>query len=418
MNSIASSLRGAISARGGGVALACGLMALSCAHLVERSRSAFDIASVRGELRLPAVEAGVGERNPRLRIEVATPDSREAVGGDGGIAFVAGRAVAPFTKAPRTDLVFLIDRSESTAESSGLDVDGDGRIEAPPWFLTVFGFTRRTSDSILDAQGLAVRALLANLDPRQTRVALATFSGDLQMETPDAELVVPLTSDYDRVLAGLAEVLDADPEGQTNLLAGLNVASVELLRARASRRARSAAVIVVLTDGLPTLPLRNQAIQNERLTLTTAERAAAKNRIRTHVLAFGNGRAAPTRWLAFVEALARTGRGVGVRVEDPRRPGLPLARAGFSDIEQIEVRSLAPASAAPVVVTGEDGSFGAFVEVEPGENTVVVRARSADGLEETVEHTFTFDAAAPAPRLDESLAELRARLIERTLGRQ
>jgi len=79
------------------------------------------------------------------------------------------------------DVVLLIDRSGSTRDVAGRDVDGDGEIGH-------VAFGRRTSDegdTVFAAEVRAARAYLEALDPASDRAAVLSF-------TVDTEVVAPL----------------------------------------------------------------------------------------------------------------------------------------------------------------------------------------------------------------------------------
>ena len=127
-----------------------------------------------------------------------------------------------------SDVAIVIDTSGSTSSSSGADVDGDG-------FL----------DSILKAEIFAAKQLLDFLNPATTRVAVVDFSDF-------AILVRPLTSDFALVDQSLNSILSAGPGGGTNFVAGMQVATNELIGVRARRDATP--VQLFLSDGFAPLP--------------------------------------------------------------------------------------------------------------------------------------------------------------------
>ena len=74
-------------------------------------------------------------------VSLARSGPHEALG------FVAGRAFAQIGDAPRFDVVFALDVSGSTAESSGADIDGDGRVGSGLGLGRLFGKADRNPDS-------------------------------------------------------------------------------------------------------------------------------------------------------------------------------------------------------------------------------------------------------------------------------
>jgi len=173
-----------------------------------------------------------GEQKPRLMLEIESPIAGAVIGDPGGMAFVAGKALALYGEFQTFDIVFVVDVSESTSQPSGADIDGDGEIgvrrgesylsilaQVLPLPLTDEG------DSILAAEVQAVRVMLDQLDPRTTRVGVVVFAGDGDPLTPDAYTQVPLTSDYGKVRKGLKDVLNEWPRGKTNTAARAPTAS-------------------------------------------------------------------------------------------------------------------------------------------------------------------------------------------------
>ncbi len=182
------------------------------------------------------------------------------------------------------DVIIALDTSDSTAAPSGADLDGDGKTGVPPSDETTLQSILRQllpraesdpEDSILAAEVAGVRQLLQHLDPRTTRVGIVRFSGDDDPHTPDAYTEVPLTADYRKVEDGLEVLLWRGPLGLTNMVAGVNLATIELLgskSASSTEREGAERVIMFLSDGLPTLPLENQHPQNAKLAIEQAAR--------------------------------------------------------------------------------------------------------------------------------------------------
>jgi Mg-chelatase subunit ChlD len=143
-------------------------------------------------------------------------------------------------------------------------------------------------DSILAAEVQAVRILMEQLDPRTTRVGVVAFSGDRDPMTEDAFTLVPLTSDYRQVQAGLEDLLSAGPNGMTNMASGVQRGLVELLgsySAYSEKRDEARRIMLFLTDGNPTLPFDGHPAANMRSAISKAVKAReARVRIDTYAI--------------------------------------------------------------------------------------------------------------------------------------
>lgn len=175
----------------------------------------------------------------------------------------------PIDEVPRlrADIAIAIDVSESTRAASGIDVDGNG-VEGinPTLDPRLDGqydegvVSTDPGDSILAAELAAVRALLATLRGTEARVAIVSFSGAVDPVTgkqagvpaDNAQLLAPLAE----ALAGADAALDAiatrGPHGGTDFSAAIRTARHALCGADA--RSGVDRVLLLLTDGLPSLP--------------------------------------------------------------------------------------------------------------------------------------------------------------------
>ena len=127
-----------------------------------------------------------------------------------------------FTVGP-SDVVFVIDVSETTANPTGEDVDGDGDI-----------------DSVLEAEVKAARDLIQILNPDTTQVAIIAMANG-------ATLDGPLTGSLADALDALDVLAARGPGFGTNFQNALRVASDELQGFSARRDATP--VVLFMTDG-------------------------------------------------------------------------------------------------------------------------------------------------------------------------
>jgi hypothetical protein len=383
--------------------------------------TAADPASPRGPLLgKQRIEAGRD-----LFLEIDHPGDG-AVFGDRHGAFVAGRALAPLGEYRRLDIVLVLDVSDSTREPSGADVNGNGvvgthRAGGVGAFLGL-GSTD-PGDSILAAEVAAARRLIERLDPRSTRIALVTFSGEPPPQgivigrgpMPPAITEVPLTSDYRDVQRGLDRILERGPYGMTHMAAGVDQATVELLGMRGAfskRDPESDKVVLFLTDGQPTLPYGLEAEQaNTRAVLRAAERA---RRAGVRVYTFGIGPDALAGPLGIVRLADITG-GAFTPVRDPAAIVDVIEQVDFANLDGVTVRNVTTGAPASQSVTNPDGSWSALVPLRAGKNVIEATARASDGRTASQRIEVQHVPGAPDPPLQDVQIAARNRLLERKL---
>ena len=349
------------------------------------------------------VPGGASEDTGRLRIELAFPGDDVPVGAEGPWGFFSGQVLAYQGELEKIDLILLLDVSGSTNDSSGIDVDGDGKVRGKG-FGRLFGSSR--GDSILSAEVAAARVLLGQLDSRTTRVGVVVFSG-VERGVTDALTEVPLTTDYRRVERGLEELSLVPPAGGTNLYAGLRRAAQELLgRGGDSQRRKGAQrYIVLLTDGKPTLPGDPNSREPTDRAIGIA-RLLRKQRIRVESFALGPDAVAESE--AAREAARITG-GRYTAVGDLADLEDRITQVRFLDVESLELTNRTTDARAECQVLTPEGRFFALVPVRAGDNELTLRATSQGGAVSLLERRVRFDPGAPLEaRLD---ADQRRQLI-------
>ncbi len=359
----------------------------------------------------------------RVELTLDTP-ADGAVFGDENGAFVAGRAAALRGGVKRFDVVIVLDTSGSTQDPTGSDIDGNGKVGKAPvgavGALVGLGNTDR-GDSILAAEVTAARKLLANLDPRSTRVGLVTFAGDppgkdgilVPPPAPPARTEEGLTSDYKKIEASLSEVLERGPDGMTHIAAGLDQATIELLELSgsvSSKDPESQKFVLFMTDGQPTLPSPSDR-ENVRAVRRAIERARRAG-IRIHSFAIGPD--ALERPVAVVEMASRSG-GRFTPVRTPADIVELVASVRFAEVDRVEVRNLTTGAAPDASSTTGDGAFSALVPLAPGENRIEVVAHANDGTVGRTVVVVRHDAGQPAPPLPKVLVLERNRLLAQKL---
>jgi hypothetical protein len=216
---------------------------------------------------------------------------------------MGGSSLEPF------DILVAIDTSASTRVASGLDIDGDGEIgETSIAFrsrvpdLAADDWSSDPDDSILAAEVGAVCAWLGRDRSRNYRVGLLTFAGAVDPRTReqlgdptlDAEVVVPLTDRVEDLTAGLAAILERGGSGATNFTAALDLATRELgsdASALSEVRTPARRIVLLITDGAPTLPVGKGTVMDQadiELAIEAAGKAGALG-IRIHTYAVGPG---------------------------------------------------------------------------------------------------------------------------------
>jgi hypothetical protein len=138
------------------------------------------------------------ETPPELMLEIDSPNNGAVIGDPTGMAFIGGKALALYGEYQTFDIMFVIDTSDSTAEPSGADIDGNGLVgeKRMAKYLGILSSVlplpnSDKADSVLAAEIAGCRVLLKQLDPRTTRVGIVSFNGDADAMTPDAITEVP-----------------------------------------------------------------------------------------------------------------------------------------------------------------------------------------------------------------------------------
>jgi hypothetical protein len=382
-------------------------------------------AQSRSELPRPRVRRrGPDSGAPtQVHLEVEYPADGAAVGDSICGVFVAGRALAHRGALSRFDVALVIDTSESTREPSGADVDGDGTVGMPhPGAMSSLFADSLTDrgDSILAAEIAAARRLVRGLDPRSTRVAVVSFAGEPPgsgaalfppRPTRAAVLRAPLSSDYQRVERAFREIFEQQPAGATDMAAGLDLATQELLARPGTHSSPDFAaekIVLFFTDGRPTLPHPGFEADNVRAVLRAAERARAGD-VRIHSFAIGpDALEGPA---AAMEMARRTG-GFFTPVRHPGDLKSVVEEVSFVSLGDISVRSAATGAGAHPFRTSADGSWAGLLRMPPGRSRIEILARAADGTEARETLRVRVDPAAGAPVASPELAARRNRLLE------
>jgi len=348
-----------------------------------------------------------------LRLSLETPREEQSVAEADGQAFIAGRALVVEPKAEQFDLVVVIDTSRSTAAPSGADVDGDGFIGASRKGRRLDGTCDDWGDTVMAAQILATRTLLSQLDPGTTRVGIVTFSGDEDPKTPDAVRLAPMTRDYAHLGDVLDYLLGHRPRGKTNIAEAVTTAASELLGEKGSRsRARSGAtrVVLLMTDGQPTLPdNRDEA----RVAAFEAADQVAASGVRVDSFAIGfEANEDPS----VPKALSRQTGGIFTAVFSPAELVAHFEKIRLTRLATVNVRNRTTAQDADHVVLEPDGGFAALVPLVDGENIIEIAGRASDGSAARTTRVVHQVKGGHTPALSPRLAKWRTRVLENQLA--
>jgi hypothetical protein len=358
----------------------------------------------------------------RVELEVEYPPDGAVVNGSACGVFVAGHALSVSGESARLDVVIVLDTSLSTIDTSGADINGNGIVGRPLVGQAGPIFDEHSSDpgdSVLAAEIAAARLLLRGLDPRRTRLAVVTFSGETSDahaggkagERPEAASTIqPLTSDHVLIDRALSGVLGRKPSGSTHMAAGVDQATRELVvPAEASTHPGSQKVVVFFTDGQPTLPYGPAFERENVLAVFDAADRAARADVRIHSFAIGSD--ALEGPVAAVEMAARTG---GSFTPVPRPGALVelMHDVHFTSLSDVALRSARTGVEAQPFRLAADGSWIGFLPMEPGRNRVEATARTESGAAASLSLDVRLDPDMPEPALLPMFVVQRNELLE------
>lgn len=311
------------------------------------------------------------------------------------------------------DVVVVLDRSGSTFEASGLDIDGDGivgrnRIVEGPGGYKQF-LVSDPGDSIARALTQAARNLIDRMNPETTRMGLVTFGRSERVRAR-------VGSSRAELLAALDAIPDRPETGGTYFY-GAIIASIKVFQMAPTIEGKRYRSIVFLSDGLPNRPPPEYFAQKAAV---RAAQHAGRDRI--HIYSFALGPKVAENPQVFID-IADASRGQLLLVE---RPGEVIDFAphlSLTGIRRVEVLNVTTGEAGRAVRLFPDGSFDGFVPLAPGVNTIRLTATGESGGEAVVEHRIRFEkSSADTPegkaRIAALLRELEARSIQMRLAEE
>ncbi len=217
---------------------------------------------------------------------------------DKNTILVTGKIITLGDRRPNVDIFFVLDVSGSAGRYAGVDFGDSINLPTPPGSalpgraqIKIFGGSyglgrppmRDLKNSILAAEVIAARRHLSQLNSQTTRAGLITFG-------ENAQLVQPLTHDFEKVKDVLDEIFIEGPHGGTHMVGGVRLAIKELAGLGQSKgRTDAIKVQFLLTDGFPNLPIgggKRATAQDTNLAINAA-RISGKAGIKIHVFALG-----------------------------------------------------------------------------------------------------------------------------------
>jgi len=219
------------------------------------------------------------------------------------------------------DVAIAIDRSTSTREPTGLDIDGDGTIGE-------FQYSRYTDrgDSMFAAELAAVGRLIEVTRRGGMRFAIVSYSGrqDFPLEDSvsqhvdrrDARLEAELTDDPAALEAAVARVASRGPNGASSFAPAMRLAVRTLARSDASDASRRRRVLFLSDSAWPVRFAPMDRIARDDPRMQTAARQAIDSGVSFHSFALGEAATGGSEH-ALAQIAGATG-GTYRAVPDPR----------------------------------------------------------------------------------------------------
>jgi Mg-chelatase subunit ChlD len=302
---------------------------------------------------------------------------------------VTGRAAHATPKAGTFDVLLVIDTSGSTATAASVAERFNGRLPLGP----LLGRLDVAGPSILEAEITAAKRFLAVANRATTRVGVVTFAQDVAgfgtggaRSGANAWVEHPLTSDYDALHVALDRVKARGPHGGTDMVAGVRLAIRELhgIQGAVSRSSADARkVILLLTDGFPSLPFGGGRAIDERNVAVTldAVRVAARSAIVMHTFCLGpEALSAP---VVCHEAARLTG-GTYHPVQRPADIVDILPTTAIGQVGLVTVRNATTGQLARSLSIDASGRFAGEVPLAPGANRLVAELHGEDAAQHGV----------------------------------
>ncbi len=343
--------------------------------------------------------------------EVESPRQRQIVREPVGLVEVRGWAGTG--QRGRHDVVIVLDRTASTLEPSGADVDGDGKIGRTVRISMGGGrFLEVVSDpddTIASAQLVAARRLIERLDPDSTRMGLITFA---RTERVLARIGTPANE----LLEALEALPDRPGPGGTYFY-GAIIAAIKVFEQAPTNGENRQRSIIFLSDGLPNRPA---PLTSAAKAAVRASQHAASAKIR--IYSFALGPEVASRPKVFLD-MAKANGGELLIVEDPGGIVDFVPHMSLTKLAGVRIDNLSTSRSARAVRLFPDGTFDGYVPLSPGENLLRITVSGEAGGTRTIDRRVVFektrsDTAEGQERLAELLRELRIRTLETVLAEE
>jgi Mg-chelatase subunit ChlD len=317
------------------------------------------------------------------KVQIKSPKDGTTISQEQNLVFVSGKVATTAARSANVDIMLLLDASGSTAQYAGIDLaemdqlpEAGSGLNTPQIFIggmSVAGpAMRNLRNSILAAEVIAARRLLTQLNSQTTRVGVVSFG-------ESANLVQPLTHEFDRVRVALDEVYKAGPYGGTNMVEGIRTGITELMGMGSSEKKTDAVKVeFLLTDGFPTMPIgggKRATPQDTDLAINAA-RLAGRAGIKVHVFALGEEALSYPRAAVGV---ARQSGGTYTPVSRPVDILSVVENISAVGVDYLQIVNQTSGQRASQLRLAADGFFSAAVPVTEGRNQIDVFARASDG---------------------------------------
>jgi hypothetical protein len=311
------------------------------------------------------------------------------------------------------DVVLVLDRSGSTFEASGLDIDGDGVVGKNRTFEGVGGIQRMAvtdpDDSIAQALRMAARRLIDRMDPKTTRMGLVTFGRS-------ERVLARVGSSREELIEALDGIPDRPETGGTYFY-GAIIASIKVFEVAPPTDDKRYRSIIFLSDGLPNRP------PPKYFAVKAAVRAAQHaGRDRIHIYSFALGTQVARNPQVFLD-MSEASDGALLLVETPGEIVDFAPHLSLTGIHNVRLENVTTGQRGRAVRMFPDGSFDGFAPLAPGMNTLRFTATGESGGETSVEHQVRFEKTSSdtidgRARIDDLKRELEIRSVQMQLAEE
>ncbi len=311
------------------------------------------------------------------------------------------------------DVVIVLDRTASTFEPSGADVDGDGKIGRTVRIAMGGGRSLEVvsdpDDTIASAQLIAARRLVERLDPDSTRMGLITFDRTervlARIGTPTSELLHAL------------DALPTRPGPGGTYFYGAIIAAIKVFEQAPGNGENRHRSIIFLSDGLPNRPAPPTSAAKAAV---RASQHAANSKIR--IYSFALGPEVASRPKVFLD-MAKANGGELLIIEDPSGIVDFVPHMSLTKLAGVRIDNLSTSQSARAIRLFPDGTFDGYISLNPGENLLRITVSGEAGGTRTIDRRVTFekigsDSVEAQERMAELLKELRVRTLETVLAQE